>query len=102
MTTQEQNIAAVRGAYDAANQGDASKLIDLWHEDVTICTWTLHGGKQRILTKSEALGAFGVVAKLDGVQSTIIEANAIGDDIVSTVVRCYRRFGDIETTPTSV
>lgn len=102
MTTQEQNIAAVRGAYDAANQGDASKLIDLWHEDVTICTWTLHGGKQRILTKSEALGAFGVVAKLDGVQSTIIEANAIGDDIVSTVAAVTASSATSRPRPTSV
>jgi hypothetical protein len=29
--TQEQNVAAIREAYEAASAGVASKLLDLWH-----------------------------------------------------------------------
>jgi hypothetical protein len=93
---QESNVAAIKEAYEAANAGDASKLLDLWDDDVTICTWTLHGGNQRILTKQEAIGAFGVVAKLDGVKDEVLSATPIGDDIVSTVNRVYRKYGDLE------
>jgi ketosteroid isomerase-like protein len=96
--TQEQNVTAIKEAYEAASAGDASKLLDLWHDDITICTWTLHGGNQRILTKQDALGAFGVVAKLDGVHDEVIEATPIGDDIVSTVNRIFRKYGDQELT----
>ena len=96
MGRKESNVAAIKEAYEAANAGDASKLLDLWHDDVTICTWTLRGGNQRILTKSEAIGAFGVVAKLDGVRDEVLSATPIGEDIVSTVNRVHRKFGDLE------
>jgi ketosteroid isomerase-like protein len=96
--TQDSNVAAIRGAYEAAGKGDFTVMLDLWHDDITICTWTLHGGNQRILTKQDALGAFGVVAKLDGVHDEVIHAIPIGDDIVSTVNKVYRKFGDIELT----
>ena len=96
--TQDSNVAAIRGAYEAAGKGDFTVMLDLWHDDITICTWTLHGGNQRILTKQDALGAFGVVAKLDGVHDEVIHAIPIGDDIVSTVNKVYRKYGDIELT----
>ena len=98
MTTaiQDKNVAAVRGAYEAAAKGDFHVMLDLWHDDITICTWTLHGGNQRILTKSDALAAFGVVGKLDAVVDEVVSATPIGDDIVSTVNKVHRKYGDIE------
>ncbi len=94
--TQQANIDAIVGAYEAAAKGDFSVMLDLWHDDITICTWTLHGGNQRILTKSDALAAFGVVGKLDGVRDEVVSATPIGDDIVSTVNRVYRKYGENE------
>jgi ketosteroid isomerase-like protein len=96
MGVQENNVAAVKEAYEAAKAGDASKLLDLWHDDITISTWTLHGGNQRILTKADALGAFGVVAKLDACGDEVVQATPIGDDIVSTVNKIHRKFGEHE------
>ena len=96
--TQDRNVAAIRGAYEAAGTGDFGVMLNLWHDDITICTWTLHGGKQRILTKSDALAAFGVVAKLDAVHDEVIQAIPIGEDIVSTVNKIHRKYGDIELT----
>ena len=96
--TQDRNVAAIRGAYEAAAEGDFGVMLDLWHDDITICTWTLHGGNQRILTKADALGAFGVVAKLDAVRDQVVDAFPIGEDIVSTVNKVHRKFGDIELT----
>lgn len=96
--TQDRNVAAIRGAYEAAAAGDFHVMLDLWHDDITICTWTLHGGNQRILTKSDALNAFGVVAKLDAVRDEVVQAIPIGEDIVSTVNKIHRKFGDEELT----
>lgn len=95
---QQANIDAITGAYEAAGKGDFTVMLDLWHDDITICTWTLHGGNQRILTKADALGAFGVVAKLDAVHDEVIHAIAIGDDIVSTVNKIHRKYGEHELT----
>lgn len=94
--TQDQNVAAIKEAYEAAAAGDPSKLLGLWHDDITICTWTLHGGNQRILTKEDAMGAFGVVAKLSGFRDEVVQATPIGDDIVSTVNKIHRKYEDHE------
>lgn len=96
--TGEANIAAIKGAYEAAAAGDFEPMLNLWHDDITISTWTLHGGNQRILTKQDALGAFGVVAKLDGVKDEVVQATALGDDLVATVNKIFRKFGDQELT----
>lgn len=94
-TIQEENVAKIEGAYEAAAAGDFSVMLDLWHEDITISTWTLHGGDQRILTKADALGAFGVVAKLDGVHDEVLQATPIGNDIVQTVNKIHRSYNGL-------
>lgn len=93
---QQQNVAAITEAYDAAAGGDPSKLLGLWHDDITISTWTLHGGDQRILTKEDAFAAFGVVAKLSASTDEVKQAIPVGDDIVITVNEVHRKYEDHE------
>ncbi|HEV7687577.1 MAG TPA: nuclear transport factor 2 family protein [Acidimicrobiia bacterium] len=96
MTNSHPNVVAVREAFEAADRGDASKIIDLFSDDFTVAAWKIEGG-QRLLDKGEYFQAMAIVGKLDVCKTELVDAHTIGDDIVAGVFRCDRQLGDIKT-----
>ena len=97
MADEHPNIVSVREAFEEADAGDPTKLVDLFSDDFTVAAWRIEGG-QRLLNKTEYLNAMTIVAKLDEARSQFVGALAIGPDIVASTFRCYRRLGGLETT----
>jgi Ketosteroid isomerase-related protein len=93
------NDALLREAFEAAEKGDASKLVNLYSDDFVWAGWNLEGGQQ-VYTKDEFLSALGVLAKLDDAATDIVGTETVADDIVIAKVRAYRRLGDttLDTT----
>lgn len=96
-TTTHPYVVAVQEAFEEAEAGDPTKLVDLFAEDFQVAAWDLKGG-QRLLNKGEYLQAMGIVLKLDECKTSVVDARMIGEDIVAATCRCYRRLGENETT----
>lgn len=89
----QNNIEALKAAFQAADAGDPVPLVSLYHDDLTWAGFTLEG-TQRVYSKAEFLEAFGVLAKLDESKNEVLSAEETPEGIVTATLRLYRRLGD--------